>query len=123
MRNDPVQPVDLLVDHLHRQVQLSVLPEPTHARERDAGQNLCMTEALSENLIALLRAFTGISNLAITRPVRIPANNNKRMVAAQYQIKTCHNHARDALHESEEDNDGAVGFDVAKTIPAIYHPF
>ena len=38
-----------------------------------------MTEALSENLIALLRAFTGISNLAITRPVRMPASN-KRLI-------------------------------------------
>ena len=26
--SDPVQPVDLLVDHLHCQIQLPVLPEP-----------------------------------------------------------------------------------------------
>ena len=39
-----------------------------------------MTEALSENLIALLRAFTGISNLAIARPVRMPASNNKSLI-------------------------------------------
>ena len=31
--SDPVQPVDLLVDHLHRQVQLSVFSEPTYVMQ------------------------------------------------------------------------------------------
>ena len=38
-----------------------------------------MIEALSENLIALLRAFTGISNLAITNPVRMPDAKEKKI--------------------------------------------
>ena len=33
--------------------------------------------------------------------------------------KTCHNHARDALHEGEEDDDGTVGVDVPRAIPDI----
>ena len=77
-----------------------------------------MTDALSENLIALLRVFTGISNLAITKPVRIPAAK-KGMVGAQCHIKTCHNHTRDALHQGEEDNDGTVSVDVARTVPGM----
>ena len=75
-----------------------------------------MTEALSENLIALLRAFTGISNLAITNPVRIPDAKEKEVKKIEY-INTCHDHAREALQEGEEDDDWAVGVDVARTIP------
>ena len=40
--------------------------------ENQFRQNLCMTAALSENWMARLRAITGISNLAITKPVRMP---------------------------------------------------
>ena len=76
-----------------------------------------MTEALSENLIALLRAFTGISNLAITNPVRMPDAKEKQVKKIEYQIDTCHDHAREALQEGEEDDDRAVGVDVARTIP------
>ena len=32
-------------------------------------------------------------------------------------LNTCHDHAREALQEGEEDDDGAVGVDVARTIP------
>ena len=41
------------------------------------------------------------------------------MSSCQYQIDTCHDHARDALHEGEEDDDRAVGVDVARTISDI----
>ena len=41
-----------------------------------------MTAALSENWMARLRAITGISNLAITKPVRMPDDAN---------INGCHN--------------------------------
>ena len=44
------------------------------------------------------------------------------MNESQHQIDTCHDHPRDALHQGEEDNDGAVGVDVARTIPETFHP-
>ena len=47
-----------------------------------------MTEALSENLIALLRAFTGISNLAITNPVRMPDAKEKEVKKIEYITST-----------------------------------
>ena len=37
-------------------------------------------------------------------------------------MHTCYDHARDALHEGEEDDDGAVGVDVPRAIPDIHHP-
>ena len=46
-----------------------------YGKTDEASQNLCMTAALSENLMALLRAFTDWENLSITKPVRMPASN------------------------------------------------
>ena len=77
-----------------------------------------MTEALSENLIALLRAFTGISNLAITNPVRMPdAKENEVKKIEMYQIDTCHDHARETLQEGEEDDDRTPFVDVPSSVP------
>ena len=44
------------------------------------------------------------------------------MSSCQYQIDTCHDHARDALHEGEEDDDWTVGIDVAGAIPDHISP-